>query len=52
MSGALDLVWDQALIDVEKQPTHLFHLVGVGKPDDQVANERAQHQVGLRACAT
>ena len=51
MSGALDLIWGQALIDIEKQPTLLVHLVGVGKLDGQVASERAQHGVGLRACA-
>ena len=35
----------QALIDIEKQPTLLVHLVDVGKPDGQVADERAQHRV-------
>ena len=38
MSGAFDLVRDQALIDIEKQPKLLVHLVGVGKPDGQVAD--------------
>ena len=38
MSGALDLVRGQALIDIEKQPALLVHLVGVGKPDGQVAD--------------
>ena len=46
MSGALDLVRGQALIDIEKQPALLVHLVGVGKPDGQVADKRAQHLVG------
>ena len=38
MSGALDLVRGQALIDIGKQPALLVHLVGVGKPDGQVAD--------------
>ena len=45
MSGALDLVRGQALMDIEKQPALLVHLVGVGKPDSQVADKRAQHRV-------
>ena len=36
MSGALDLVRGQALIDIEKQPALLVHLLGVGKPDGQL----------------
>ena len=51
MSGALDLVRGQALIDIEKQPALLVHLVGVGKPDGQVADKRAQHRVGLAELA-
>ena len=46
MSGALDLVRGQALIDIGKQPALLVHLVGVGKPDGQVADKRAQNWVG------
>ena len=46
MSGALDLVRGQALIDIEKQPALLVHFVGVGKPDGQVADKRAQYRVG------
>ena len=46
-SGTFDLVGCQALIDIEKQPALLVHLVGVGKPDGQVADKRAQHRVGL-----
>ena len=38
MSEALDLVRGQALIDIEKQPALLIHLVGVGKPDGRVAD--------------
>ena len=51
MSVALYLVRGQALINIEKQPTLLVHLVGVSKPDGQIADERAQHQVGSQACA-
>ena len=51
MPGALDLVQGQALIDIEKQPTLLVHLVGVGKLDGQVADERAQHRVCLAELA-
>ena len=50
MSGALD-VRGQALIDIEKQPALIVHLVGVGKPDGQVADKRAQHRVGLAELA-
>ena len=46
MSEALDLILGQALIDIEKQPALIVHLVGVGKPDGQVADKRAQHRVG------
>ena len=45
MSGALDLVRGQALINIEKQPALLVHLVGVGKPDGQVADKRPQQRV-------
>ena len=38
MSGALDPVRGQALMDIEKQPALLVHLVGVGKPDGQIAD--------------
>ena len=45
-SGALSFVRGQALINIGKQLTLLVHLVGVGKPDGQVADKRAQHLVG------
>ena len=51
MSGALDLVRGQALIDIERQPALLVHLVGVGKPDGQIVDERAQLRVGLAELA-
>ena len=47
VSGAFDLVRGQALIVIEEQPKLLVHLVGFGKLDGQVADERAQHRVGL-----
>ena len=51
MSGALDVVRGQALINIEKQPTLLVHLVGVGKPDGQVADKHAHHWVNLAEVA-
>ena len=55
LSEALDVRgaqsrWGQALIDIEKQPALLVYLIGVGKPDGQVADRRAQHRVGLVRC--
>ena len=43
MLGAFDLVRGQGLIVIEEQPKLLVHLVGFGKLDGQVADERAQH---------
>ena len=38
MSEALDVVRGQALIGIERQPALVVHLVGVCKPDGQVAD--------------